>query len=183
MKNIFVKQENTGELAEPSLKYKESFLEAKKEFQTEGENIYMHLRIDVSDLENNFEKFIKNIKDKEEKAKLAEGFVPQSEFWLVDGNKFIGWVKIRHELNESLLKQGGHIGYAIRPSERKKGNGTRILELALNFVKQLDLSRVLVTCDDDNPGSAKIIESNGGVLENMIENEGKLKRRYWIDIN
>ena len=72
MKNIFVKQENTGELAEPSLKYKESFLEAKKEFQTEGENIYMHLRIDVSDLENNFEKFIKNIKDKEEKQRFLD---------------------------------------------------------------------------------------------------------------
>jgi predicted acetyltransferase len=125
---------------------------------------------------------LQRIKDRKDRTKLEEGRVPMSEFWLVDGNKFIGWVKIRHELNKELLKQGGHIGYAIRPSERKKGNGTKILKLALIFAKQLGLSRVLVTCDDDNLGSAKIIENNGGVLENTIENEGKLKRRYWIDI-
>ena len=183
MEKSSTKQKNMGKLAEPSLKFKESFIEAVKEFQSEGENIYMRSKTDVSDLENNFEKFIKKIKDNENRANLTEGRVPQSELWLVNGNKFIGWVKIRHELNKELLKQGGNIGYAIRPSERKKGNGNRILELALIFAEQLGLSRVLLTCDDDNLGSAKIIENNGGVLENTIENEDKLKRRYWIGIN
>ncbi len=87
-------------------------------------------------------------------------------------------------MNEFLLMMGGHIGYEIRPSRRKQGYGTEILRLGLEKAKELGLQRVLVTCDEDNIGSKKIIEHNGGKFENAIVMEGDTvkKLRYWIDI-
>ena len=78
----------------------------------------------------------------------------------------------------------GHIGYEIRPSKRRQGYDTKILRLGLEKARELDLHRVLVTCDEDNIGSKKIIEHNGGMFENAIEIEGDTvkKLRYWIVI-
>ncbi|MDO8659621.1 MAG: GNAT family N-acetyltransferase [Candidatus Parcubacteria bacterium] len=180
MENQGSKIEQLVELARPSLVYKDSFLEAVKEFKEEGKSIYMHSSIDLDALEKDFENFLSQIAGKEKGVGLPEGWVPSSELWLVEGNKFIGWTKIRHKLNEALLKLGGNIGYAIRPSERNKGYGTKILALASLKARDLGIDKILVTCDDDNTGSAKIIEKNGGVLENKIEIDGGLKRRYWI---
>lgn len=170
------------ELVRPSVVLKESFLEAVKEFQAEGKHIYLHTETDLAGLEEGFEEFLSKIKAREDAINLPEDRVPQTELWLTDGNKFIGWTKIRHYLNENLLNQGGHIGYAIRPSERNKGYGTKILALMLQVAKDMGINRVLLTCDDDNVGSAKIIEKNGGILENKIEHERVLKRRYWIEV-
>ena len=108
--------------------------------------------------------------------------MPQTTYWLIDNDEFIGRVSIRHTLTESLLKEGGHIGYDIRPSKRNMGYGKRILELSLPKAKELEIDKVLVTCNETNTGSKKIIEANGGILENSIEmGEGKpAKLRYWI---
>lgn len=120
---------------------------------------------------------------------LPEGWVPATTLWLVDGERFIGRVNIRHALSPHLLQFGGHIGYMIRPAERGKGYGRLQLALALDYCREelkgvLDRDKVLVTCDDDNIRSARVIEANGGVLENKVENfEGGrhiLTRRYWI---
>jgi predicted acetyltransferase len=177
-------REKVMELVKPSLKYKESFLEAVEEFKAEGKSMFMH---DVSNeigAGMDFEKFLERINFREQGKDLPEGRVPQTHLWLVEGSKFIGWVKIRHELNDTLMQYGGHIGYSIRPSERRKGYGTKILELGLEEAKRLGIEKVLVTCDDDNIASAKIIEKNGGVMENTsISPEGKVKRRYWIENN
>jgi predicted acetyltransferase len=105
--------------------------------------------------------------------------------WLIDKDEFIGRVQIRHELTEYLEKYGGHIGYYIRPTKRKMGFGNKILEMAINEAKKIGFEKVLLTCNDDNIGSWKIIEANGGVLESVLdpEKEGeKKKRRYWIII-
>ena len=174
--NKMKKSEYKIKLVKPSLKYKASFIEAVKEFEAEGKSIYMHGEKPNDD----FNKVLEKTRNYEIGKNLPADRVPQTELWLVENGKFIGWVKIRHELNKNLLKQGGHIGYAIRPSERKKGYGTKILELALPVAKNLGIEKVLLTCDDENLGSAKIIEKNGGILENKVQNEGKLKRRYWI---
>ena len=163
-------------LVKPSIEYKYSFIEAVKEYEAKGENFYLHARKPEAD----FDELLLKIKEREEGKNLPADRVPQTELWLVQNDKFIGWTKIRHRLNENLLLQGGHIGYSIRPSARNKGYGTKILELALAEAKSMGIDKVLVTCDDDNIGSVKIIEKNGGTLENTIENEGKLKRRYWI---
>jgi len=98
------------------------------------------------------------------------------------GERLVGVLKLRHYLNEFLEKHGGHIGYGIRPSERRKGYGDKILQLALPEAKKLGLEKVLLTCNDDNLGSISIIEKSGGILQDKIESGGKLTRRYWINL-
>lgn len=136
----------------------------------------------ISDLQNNFAEYIEKLLSESEGENLPEGYVPQTTYWLIDNDEFIGRVSIRHTLTESLLKEGGHIGYDIRPSKRNMGYGKRILELSLPKAKELEIDKVLVTCNETNTGSKKIIEANGGILENSIEmGEGKpAKLRYWI---
>ena len=119
---------------------------------------------------------------------LPAGYVPATTLWLVDDEKFIGRVNIRHHLTDSLLRYGGHIGYMIRPSEQGKGYGRLQLAMALDYCRaHFDFDRVLVTCDDTNVRSARVIEANGGVLQDKVENAvgpGKtaLTRRYWIEL-
>jgi predicted acetyltransferase len=93
-------------------------------------------------------------------------------------------INIRHRLNDYLLRQGGHIGYSIRPTERKKGLGALQLSLGLQKCRELGMTRVLVTCDKSNPGSAGVIRSNGGVLENEVADHasGEMVQRYWISL-
>ena len=92
----------------------------------------------------------------------------------------VGAVNIRHDLNYYLLKYGGHIGDGIRPSERRKGDPTEMIRRALEECRELGLTRVLMTCDKNNIGSAKSIIRNGGILENEVLEEGSIKQRYWI---
>ena len=88
------------------------------------------------------------------------------------------------DLLHTWNRSAGHIGYDIRPSKRKQGYGSKILELALPKAKELDIERVLLTCDETNTGSRRIIEKNGGVLENQVKNPetGVDKLRFWIDV-
>lgn len=95
---------------------------------------------------------------------------------------FVGAVNIRHYLNESLYKSGGHIGDGIRPSERRKGYATAMIDLALEKCKELGINKVLMTCDKTNIGSAKSIINNGGVLESEFEEDGVVEQRYWITL-
>lgn len=117
-------------------------------------------------------------------SNIPEGKVPANTYFLIrkSDNIIIGMINIRHKLNEFLLKEGGHIGYAIRPTERKKGYGTIILKLALQKCRELNLDRVLITCDKINLASAKIIKNNNGILENEIFSEtfSETIQRYWI---
>ncbi len=117
---------------------------------------------------------------------LKPGRVPSTTFWLIENDRFLGEIRVRRKLSGALLNFGGHIGYEIRPSERRKGYGTKMLEMALVYAKEIGLSRVLLTCDDDNIASARVIEKNGGILENKVENHPLrgtvLTRRYWITL-
>ena len=167
-------------LAEPSVTYRDRFIQSVQEFQDEGRQLHY----DLNSLIDDFSAFVQELHDAKDRSKLKPGRVPGSDFWLIDDNEFIGRLSLRHELNEFLLKMGGHIGYEIRPSKRRQGYGTEILRLGLEKAKELGLQRVLVTCDEDNIGSKKIIEYNGGQFENAIEIEGDTVRklRYWITI-
>ena len=114
----------------------------------------------------------------------GKNLVPNSVLFLldVDRNRLLGAVNIRHYLNDDLLKEGGHIGDGIRPSERRKGYATELIRLALIECKKLGINKVLITCNKDNIGSAKSIIKNGGILENeIIDSDGELLQRYWID--
>jgi predicted acetyltransferase len=167
-------------LAEPSVTYRNSFIQSIQEFQAEGR----HLHYELKSITSEFDAFVQELNYQKDRARLKHGRVPASEFWLINNDEFIGRLSLRHELNEYLLKIGGHIGYEIRPSKRRQGYGTEILRLGLEEARELGLHRVLVTCDEDNIGSKKIIEHNGGIFENAIEIGGDpvKKLRYWIDI-
>ncbi len=116
---------------------------------------------------------------------LPEGWVPCTHLWLIDGDEVVGVVHIRHVLSDALREYGGHIGYGIKPSKRRQGYGERQLALALPVAKGLGIERALITCNDDNLGSARIIEKNGGVLEGVFDvardGENVRIRRYWVE--
>ena len=107
-----------------------------------------------------------------------EGLVPSDCYWVTEDDAVIGFLMLRRELNDFLRVYGGHIGYSIRPSYRRRGHASRALALALDRARELGLDRVLITCDEDNVASARTIESQGGVYESTVD----VKRRYWIDL-
>ncbi len=118
------------------------------------------------------------------KEPTPPGLVPDSTFFALDTEqgRFVGAANIRHRLNDTLLRTGGHIGDGVRPSERGKGYGTEIVRLALEKCREMGIMQVLMTCDKDNIASARTIQKNGGVLENEIEDQGKIVQRYWISL-
>ena len=166
------------QLVKPLIKYKDSFFEAIEEFEKE-EKGYSEF---FDEYKNNFDKFILKLENAEKGSDLEEGDVPYTYMFLVDDGKYIGTVSIRHKLNDRLEKEGGHIGYDIRPSMRRKGYGTTILKLSLPIARQIGLDRVMLTCDDNNIASYKIMEKNDAVLDEKYDYKGRSKRRYWIDI-
>ena len=113
---------------------------------------------------------------------LPSGHVP-STFLVADvGGQIVGRSSIRHELNEFLAREGGHIGYGVLADHRRRGYATEILRMSLVIARSLGVDRVLVTCDDDNVGSVTVIERCGGVFDSLVEcDDGPPKRRYWID--
>lgn len=172
------------QLVVPSSVYKESFLEALDEYQLE-KNTYISdlFSLDASLLKQDFQQYIDKLHKESLGINLPKGYVPQTIYWLIDQDEYIGRVEIRHRLTEPLMRIGGHIGYNIRPSKRRKGYGKILLALALPKAKELGVTRVLVTCDEINIASKKVIEANGGIFENSAENGvgNPRKLRYWIN--
>lgn len=165
-------------LVKLSAEYRGQLNEMMEEWTQTGENIvpYAIRRLDY----RNFENYLENLEVKD----TSGGLVPDSTFFCLDEerNIFVGAVNIRHDLNEYLLRSGGHIGDGVRPSERRKGVATAMIALALEECRRLGMNRVLMVCDKDNVGSARSIQKNGGVLENEILDDGVWEQRYWIDL-
>jgi predicted acetyltransferase len=175
------------QLVPPSVGYKASFIEAVKEFQAEtidNTTVRRYKELSVPELERDFKHYVETQKGFAEGKGLPEGWVPATTLWLVDQGEYIGRLSIRHRLTDELLKTGGHIGYDIRPSRRSRGYGSKILELALPIAHELGIGQALLTCDETNIGSKKIIEKNGGVLQDRVEEPGTgvYKLRYWITL-
>lgn len=112
---------------------------------------------------------------------LGPGWVPSTWLLAVVEGVVVGRTSIRFELNDSLVVEGGHIGYAVHLDHRRRGYATEILRQSLVVARAAGVDRVLVTCADDNVGSSRVIEANGGRLENIVDIEGQPLRRYWID--
>ena len=165
-------------LVKLSEEYKRHLNEMMEEWYATGENIipYVIRKNDYKD----FEYYMDNLEVKEG----TENLVPDSTFFCLDEDRdiFVGAVNIRHYLNEALLRDGGHIGDGVRPSERRKGIATKMIGLALDECRKLGIDRVLMVCDKDNIGSAKSIINNGGVLENEITDGEVIEQRYWIEL-
>lgn len=110
------------------------------------------------------------------------GKVHATHWWVVEDGQYLGAIALRHELNDFLLRAGGHIGYGIRPSARRRGLATWAVRQVLAVARAHGIERVLITCDDRNVGSARVIESQGGVLEDVRATELGQTRRYWVDL-
>lgn len=168
-------------LVEASKELKDAYLNYIGEWEKSGDKI-----VPAASRRNGkeFEEVFNEWKLEESDAIRAKGYVPAKLYFFVnEENYIIGALHFRSELNERLLSTGGHIGYGIRPSERKKGYATKMLSLALPIGRKLGLSKVLITCNKDNLGSAGTIKNNGGVLENEVtEDNGNIVQRYWIDL-
>jgi|SRR5436190_5434465 len=152
-----------------------SYLDAQAEFHAEGRN----LEIDRPALANpnRFARHIAEIRaEADGSSPRPPRYVPQTTLWYIDGDHYIGELSIRHWLTEDLRRLGGHIGYEVRPSQRRRGHATEMLRLALPVAHEIGIDPALVTCDDTNVASRKVIEKNGGVPDDPIPP----KLRYWV---
>jgi ribosomal-protein-alanine N-acetyltransferase len=168
-------------LVKPSVEFKESYLAGLKEFQDEG--LPWVMDIDPNELSKNFEKFVQKENSKMTLWTEAPP-VPQTELWGIVASEYVGRIAIRHRLNEILKIMGGHIGYDTRPSYRGRGIANSMLKQALPIAKALGITEALLTCNDDNLASIRIIEKNGGELKErklQLPN-GPMKRYYWIKL-
>ena len=165
-------------LIEPTVELKSEFLAMVEDFKTESNDIIDGIGA------GDFEGLVCLSKEYAKGIGLPEGWVPASTFWLICKNRIVGTCDLRHELNDSLRNFGGHIGYAVRPSQRGKGYGRQMLRLALEKARALGIKKMLVTCGDDNIASVRVIEKNGGKLADKVASEHRevLTRRYWIEL-
>lgn len=168
-------------LISPNLNLKDQIEEYKREFIVNSDS--MDGCAGLGDVEN-FEEWIQILKDNSDVKTVRDGFVTSSTYLAVRelDNKIVGMIDIRHFLNDYLKIFGGHIGYSVRKSERKKGYAKMMLSLALEECRKINISRVLITCSKDNIPSMKTILSQNGELENEILKGDKITCRYWIDL-
>ena len=133
-----------------------------------------------------FRRYLEVLAEQEQGINLPSAqHVPETFLFAFAGSRIVGCTAIRHSLNDYLERVGGHIGYVVVPEFRRQGYATAILHLSLRIAREKcdGVHRVLVTCDDDNIGSIRTIEKNGGILESVVSGEDQqLKRRYWIDL-
>lgn len=132
----------------------------------------------------NYDTFLENLEKNKDQELIEPEYSPQTTYGVFDDEKLVGGFNIRHILKGDLINYGGNIGFLIRPSERKKGYGVNMLSLALEKAREIGLEKVLISCRDNNIGSAKIIEKNGGIYKNNYYDEKlkKMYKRYWIDL-
>ena len=168
-------------LVKPNLSYADEIIKYKEESLKENPLINGAAGL------NNFssiEGWLEELKMKSSEDTIPEGLVPSTTYLAVReiDNYIVGMIDIRHYLNEFLTQVGGNIGYDVRKSERNKGYAKQMLKLALEKCKDLKMKKVLITCDEDNIASEKVILSANAKFEDIRSLEGKNKKRFWIEL-
>ncbi|MCL3818304.1 GNAT family N-acetyltransferase [Aeromicrobium wangtongii] len=151
---------------------------AVAEMAAEGEHWSYRYRGDLP-----WPDYVRLVRGWEDGIDLPEDFVAHAELVAEVDGEVVGRSSIRWELNDFLGRLGGHIGYAVRPAHRRQGHATEILRQSVQILRDRGVRRILVTCDDDNLASARVIEANGGVLEAVVPHDDPdepPRRRYWI---
>lgn len=168
------------QLVPPAERYRDSFLRALREFQDEGLPWWVGGDIEIA--EQDFAAFV--TKKLADSTPRAETLVPKTHLWAVADEQFVGRISIHHDLNDALRVEGGHIGYDTVPSFRGRGVATEMLRQALPLARGLGLMEVLLTCDETNASSIRVIERNGGVLRETksLDVTRSSKRYYWITL-
>lgn len=168
-------------LVKPDLSYADEIIKYKEESLAESPIINGSAGLDrLSSIEIWFEE----LKKRSCEDTVPKGLVPSSTYLGVreKDNYIVGMIDIRHYLNEYLTQAGGHIGYGVRKTERNKGYAKQMLKLALEKCKELKIKKVLITCDEDNIASEKVILSANAKLEDIRNVDGENKKRFWIDL-
>lgn len=175
-------------LVEPSERYAEQISEYRQVFL--GTNGLTNGLINGCGPLQNYEDPIAYIAECEKYTKpetLPDGLVTANQFLYVRKADMhvVGMIQVRHYLNDYLSKYGGHIGYSIKPNERRKGYATSMLKAALSYCKEIGISKVLITCHEDNIGSEKTIRNNGGIYESTVyePDEHSNLKRFWIALS
>jgi predicted acetyltransferase len=167
-------------LVRPRAEHEELVLEYREEFIQSGDELHGSGGLATA---STFQQWLFEVRGYEDGTRVGEGKVPATQYLAVrtSDERLVGILNLRHRLNDALLIEGGHIGYSVRTSERRKGYATKMLELALHRCRDIGIERVLLTCDTDNVASARVIRANGGVLDGeTYSEEGRLTQRYWI---
>ena len=172
--------------ASPRPRYQQSFLASVQEIRAAGEDdhwtgltIFGEETHTVEELADpaEFATFTQRLHDLAlPETPRPESKVAETTLWWVEGDEYLGRLSIRHELTDVLREFGGHIGYVVRPSARRQGHAGAMLAASLPIAQGLGIDPALVTCDADNAGSRRVIESGGGVLEDQRED----KLRFWV---
>ena len=168
-------------LIKPNLSYADELIKYKEESLKENPLINGSAGLNRF---SSIEDWLEELKKRSSEATVPEGLVPSSTYLGVreKDNYIVGMIDIRHYLNEYLTQVGGNIGYSVRKTERNKGYAKQILKLALEKCKELKIKKVLITCDEDNIASEKVILSTNAKFEDIRCIDGENKKRFWIDL-